>query len=70
MHLRRVLVEGTWQYRHHPFPAYLLEWRQPEARAAVLERAWSQLRMDVLGPALRLEVWTLELSMLSRWPSA
>src|SRR5688572_29003158 len=39
-HLRRVLVESAWQYRHHPFLGRALHLRQRGAPAAVIEQAW------------------------------
>ena len=33
-HLRRVLVEAAWHYRHHPFVGRALRRRQDEAPAA------------------------------------
>jgi transposase len=39
-HLRRVLVESAWQYRHHPFLGRALRLRQRGAPAAVIEQAW------------------------------
>lgn len=40
-HLRRVLVEAAWHYRHHPFVGNALRARQQHAPAAVLARAWA-----------------------------
>jgi len=40
-HLRRVLVEAAWHYRHHPFIGAALRTRQHGAPAAVMARAWS-----------------------------
>lgn len=39
-HLRRVLVESAWHYRHHPFLGRALCLRQRGAPAAVIEQAW------------------------------
>jgi transposase len=39
-HLRRVLVEAAWQYRHHPFLGRSLQQRQRGAPAPVIEAAW------------------------------
>jgi transposase len=39
-HLRRVLVEAAWQYRHHPFLGRALRLRQRRAPAAVIDQAW------------------------------
>jgi len=40
-HLRRVLVESAWHYRHHPFVSASLRARQKGASAAVIARAWA-----------------------------
>jgi len=40
-HLRRVLVEAAWHYRHHPFVGDSLRARQRGAPAAVVAHAWS-----------------------------
>jgi transposase len=40
-HLRRVLVEAAWHYRHHPFVGAALRARQRDAPAAVIAHAWS-----------------------------
>jgi transposase len=40
-HLRRVLVEAAWHYRHHPFIGAALRTRQHGAPVAVMARAWS-----------------------------
>lgn len=40
-HLRRVLVEAAWHYRHHPFVGRALRTRQQQAPAAVIARAWA-----------------------------
>jgi transposase len=40
-HLRRVLVEAAWHYRHHPFLGRSLTQRQQGAPARVVEQAWS-----------------------------
>jgi transposase len=39
-HLRRVLVESAWHYRHHPFLGRSLRLRQHGAPAAVIQHAW------------------------------
>jgi len=39
-HLRRVLVESAWHYRHHPFLGRALRLRQQGAPAVIIERAW------------------------------
>ena len=39
-HLRRVLVEAAWHYRHHPFVGGALRQRQRGASEAVIARAW------------------------------
>lgn len=39
-HLRRVLVESAWQYRHHPFVGDTLRARQRGAPAAIIAQAW------------------------------
>ena len=39
-HLRRVLVESAWHYRHHPFLGRSLRLRQRGAPAAVIDHAW------------------------------
>lgn len=39
-HLRRVLVEAAWQYRHHPFAGPALQARQRGAPAATIHTAW------------------------------
>jgi transposase len=39
-HIRRVLVESAWHYRHHPFLGRALRLRQRGAPAAVIEQAW------------------------------
>jgi transposase len=45
-HLRRVLVEAAWHYRHHPFVGDALRQRQRGAPAAVIAHAWAaQLRL-------------------------
>ena len=43
-HLRRVLVESAWHYRHHPFIGEALRRRQQDAPAAVIEHAWRAQR--------------------------
>jgi transposase len=40
-HLRRVLVEAAWHYRHHPFVGTALRQRQRGASEAVTARAWA-----------------------------
>jgi transposase len=40
-HLRRVLVESAWHYRHHPFVSATLRVRQRGAPADVIARAWT-----------------------------
>lgn len=40
-HLRRVLVEAAWHYRHHPFVGEPLRRRQDGAPAPVIARAWT-----------------------------
>jgi transposase len=40
-HLRRVLVESAWHYRHHPFVGRALRLRQRDAPTAVVQRAWA-----------------------------
>jgi transposase len=40
-HLRRVLVESAWHYRHHPFVGAALRGRQQGAPADVIARAWT-----------------------------
>jgi len=45
-HLRRVLVEAAWHYRHHPFLGRSLRLRQHGGPAAVIDQAWhAQLRL-------------------------
>ena len=39
-HLRRVLVEAAWHYRHHPFVGAALRRRQQGAPDTVTARAW------------------------------
>ena len=39
-HLRRVLVESAWHYRHHPFRGRALRLRQEGAPPAVIAHAW------------------------------
>ncbi len=39
-HLRRVLVESAWHYRHHPFIGDALARRQRSAPPAVIDHAW------------------------------
>jgi transposase len=40
-HLRRVLIEAAWHYRHHPFVGDALRRRQHGAPEAVVARAWA-----------------------------
>jgi transposase len=40
-HLRRVLVEAAWHYRHRPFVGAALRHRQRNAPTAVVAQAWS-----------------------------
>ena len=40
-HLRRVLVEAAWHYRHHPFVGDTLRGRQRGAPATVIAQAWA-----------------------------
>jgi transposase len=40
-HLRRVLVESAWHYRHHPFVSAAVRARQRGAPAGVIAHAWS-----------------------------
>jgi transposase len=40
-HLRRVLVESAWHYRHHPFVSATLRARQQGAPADAIARAWA-----------------------------
>jgi transposase len=40
-HLRRVLVEAAWAYRHHPFVGQALAHRQRGAPADVVAHAWT-----------------------------
>jgi transposase len=40
-HLRRVLVEAAWHYRHHPFVGDTLRARQRGAPATVIAHAWT-----------------------------
>lgn len=40
-HLRRVLVEAAWQYRHHPFVSAAVRQRQRGAPAVVIAQAWT-----------------------------
>lgn len=39
-HLRRVLVESAWHYRHHPFVGKALRHRQRGAPSDAIDRAW------------------------------
>jgi len=40
-HLRRVLVEAAWHYRHHPFVGRALKQRQDRAPGAAITHAWA-----------------------------
>ena len=40
-HLRRVLVEAAWHYRHRPFVGDTLRRRQQGAPAAIIAQAWT-----------------------------
>jgi transposase len=40
-HLRRVLVESAWHYRHHPFVSAVVRARQRGAPATVIAHAWT-----------------------------
>ena len=40
-HLRRVLVEAAWHYRHHPFVGAALRQRQRGAPTTVIAQAWT-----------------------------
>ena len=40
-HLRRVLVESAWHYRHYPFVGDTLRARQRGAPAAIIAQAWT-----------------------------
>lgn len=40
-HLRRVLVESAWHYRHHPFISATIRTRQRGAPADSIARAWT-----------------------------
>ena len=40
-HLRRVLVEAAWHYRHHPFVGHALRRRQDRAPASAITHAWA-----------------------------
>jgi transposase len=40
-HLRRVLVEAAWHYRHHPFVGRALQRRQADAPPDVVARSWT-----------------------------
>jgi transposase len=40
-HLRRVLVEAAWHYRHHPFVGDALRTRQRGAPPTVIAQAWT-----------------------------
>jgi transposase len=40
-HLRRVLVEAAWHYRHHPFVGHALKQRQDRAPAYAIAHAWA-----------------------------
>jgi transposase len=39
-HVRRVLVESAWHYRHHPFLGRALRRRQQGAPVAAVDVAW------------------------------
>jgi transposase len=39
-HLRRVVVEAAWHYRHHPFVGHALRRRQHGQPEAVCQQAW------------------------------
>jgi transposase len=43
-HLRRVLVESAWHYRHHPFIGDALRHRQRGAPPSVIDHAWRAQR--------------------------
>jgi transposase len=43
-HLRRVLVESAWHYRHHPFLGDALRQRQRGAPVTVIDHAWRAQR--------------------------
>jgi transposase len=43
-HLRRVLVESAWHYRHHPFIGDALRHRQRGAPSAIIDQAWGAQR--------------------------
>jgi transposase len=40
-HLRRVMIEAAWHYRHHPFVGHALKKRQADQPADVIARAWT-----------------------------
>jgi transposase len=40
-HLRRVLVEAAWHYRHHPFVGRALKQRQEHAPPPAIAHAWA-----------------------------
>ena len=40
-HLRRVLIEAAWHYRHHPFVGDTLRARQRGAPPGVIAHAWT-----------------------------
>jgi transposase len=40
-HIRRVLVESAWHYRHHPFAGRSLTLRQRGAPPSVIQHAWT-----------------------------
>jgi transposase len=40
-HLRRVLVEAAWHYRHHPFVGRTVRMRQQGAPATTIAHAWT-----------------------------
>src|SRR5205823_7208872 len=52
-HLRRVLVESAWHYRHHPFLGDALRHRQRGAPPAVIEHAWLAQRTPSSLSAVR-----------------
>lgn len=39
-HLRRVVIEAAWHYRHHPFVGHALRRRQHGQPDAICQRAW------------------------------
>jgi transposase len=40
-HLRRVVIEAAWHYRHHPFVGLALKKRQTDQPETVIARAWT-----------------------------